>query len=186
MRSQGWRSAGGGEMRRGPVGALSGAILTVEVEQRLWGDGRGGEHKHLQAFQALSADLCCHLLVDLAHVIQLQHLQAHAVPRWSQAREKHRRGWEAGHVSVKIKQYQRADGNVQSLSFHYTSASRRNSPTMRLAFRVVCSATANTGCSTSRPIYLMRPDPECHIRLRPHRGPGGAANIFQLSAGTCC
>lgn len=57
-------------------------VLTVEVEQGFWGDWCGCEHKHLQSFQALSADLCCHLLVDLAHMIQLQHLQAHAVPRW--------------------------------------------------------------------------------------------------------
>lgn len=54
--------------------------LTVKVEQGFRGDWRGGEHKHLQTFQALSADLSCHLLVDLTHVIQLQHLQAHAVP----------------------------------------------------------------------------------------------------------
>lgn len=32
----------------------------------------------------------------------------------------------------------------------------------------------------------MRPDPERHIQPHPHRGRGGVANIFQLSAGTCC
>lgn len=60
------------------------SILTVEVEQCFRGDRCGGEHEHLQTFQALSADLCCHLLVDLTHVIQLQHLQPHAVSRWGQ------------------------------------------------------------------------------------------------------
>lgn len=62
-------------------------VLTVKVEQGFRGDWGRGEHKHLQTFQALSADLCCHLLVDLTHMIQLQHLQAHAVPRY---------GWKEG------------------------------------------------------------------------------------------
>lgn len=57
------------------------AAHTVEVEQGFGGDGCGGEHQHLQAFQALSANLCCHLLVDFTHMVQLQHLQAHAIPR---------------------------------------------------------------------------------------------------------
>lgn len=56
--------------------------LTVEVEEGFGGDWCGSEHQHLQTFQALSANLCCHLLVDFTHMIQLQHLQAHAVPRW--------------------------------------------------------------------------------------------------------
>lgn len=53
-------------------------------------------------------------------------------------------------------------------------------------FSHVCSTIAKTGCSTSCQIYLMRPDPERHIQPHPHRGRGGVANIFQLSAGTCC
>lgn len=55
--------------------------LTVEVEQGFRGDWCGGEHQHLQTFQAFSANLCCHLLVDFTHMVQLQHLQTHAVPR---------------------------------------------------------------------------------------------------------
>ena len=61
--------------------------LTVEMEQGFGSDWRWCEHQHFQAFQALSANLCRHLLVDLAHMIQLEHLQAHAVPRWVEGRE---------------------------------------------------------------------------------------------------
>lgn len=64
-----------------PVMSAALLKLTVKVEQGFGGDWCGGKHQHLQTFQALSANLCCHLLVDLAHMVQLQHLQAHAVPR---------------------------------------------------------------------------------------------------------
>lgn len=58
------------------------AKLTVEVQQGFGCDWCGREHQHLQTLQTLSANLCCHLLVDLTDVVQLQHLQTHAVPRW--------------------------------------------------------------------------------------------------------
>lgn len=59
---------------------MDSVLLTGEVQYGFSGDGCGDEGERVQLLESVSADLCCPLLVQLVHVIQLQHTQIHTVP----------------------------------------------------------------------------------------------------------